>query len=50
MTKGSFSWHFKSRDGLVQAALELWERLAADRIIAELARIEDPRAPPVRPT
>jgi AcrR family transcriptional regulator len=44
VTKGSFYWHFKSRDELVQAALELWEKLATDDIIAELASIEDPRA------
>jgi AcrR family transcriptional regulator len=43
VTKGSFYWHFKSRDELVQAALELWEKLATDAIIADLACIEDPR-------
>ena len=26
MTKGSFYWHFKNRDALVAAALQLWER------------------------
>lgn len=26
VTKGSFYWHFPSRDALLQAALELWER------------------------
>jgi AcrR family transcriptional regulator len=44
VTKGSFYWHFKSRDELVQAALELWERLATDAIITELAGIDEPRA------
>lgn len=43
VTKGSFYWHFKSRDELVQAALELWEKLATDAIIAQLASIESPR-------
>lgn len=43
VTKGSFYWHFESRDELVQAALELWEKLATDAIIAELASIDDPR-------
>jgi Arc/MetJ-type ribon-helix-helix transcriptional regulator len=38
VTKGSF----KSRDELVQAALELWERVATDAVIAELACIEAP--------
>ena len=26
VTKGSFYWHFPSRDALLQAALERWER------------------------
>lgn len=43
VTKGSFYWHFNSRDELVQAALELWEKVATERIIAELATIKDPR-------
>ena len=25
VTKGSFYWHYSSRDALIQAALELWE-------------------------
>jgi AcrR family transcriptional regulator len=43
VTKGSFYWHFESRDELVQAALELWEKLATDGIIAKVAGIADPR-------
>jgi AcrR family transcriptional regulator len=43
VTKGSFYWHFQGRDELVRAALELWEKLATDAIIAQLASIQDPR-------
>lgn len=25
-TRGSFYWHFRDRDDLIEAALELWER------------------------
>lgn len=34
-TKGSFYWHFTSRDALVTAALEMWERLDTENVIAE---------------
>lgn len=42
-TKGSFYWHFKDRAALIDAALELWERLYTDEIIERLAAVEDPR-------
>ncbi|MGY1668177.1 TetR/AcrR family transcriptional regulator [Geodermatophilus sp. SYSU D00696] len=42
-TKGSFYWHFASRDALVDAALELWERAHTDAVIADLDRLADPR-------
>ena len=42
-TKGSFYWHFKDRDALIVAALELWERHYTDDIIDRLSSIEDPR-------
>src|SRR5919106_4012102 len=41
-TKGSFYWHFKSRDALVEAALELWERTLTIAVIEELNREPDP--------
>jgi AcrR family transcriptional regulator len=41
-TKGSFYWHFKSRDALVEAALELWERRLTDAVIEKLDREPDP--------
>jgi AcrR family transcriptional regulator len=33
-TKGSFYWHFSSRDALLEAALRLWERTETDDVIA----------------
>ena len=33
VTKGSFYWHFPSRDALLQAALERWERRALERFM-----------------
>ena len=41
-TKGSFYWHFKDRDELVRAALELWESEHTEGVIEHLASIEDP--------
>ena len=41
-TKGSFYWHFKNRDALVEAALELWEESRTDAVIRELERLPDP--------
>lgn len=35
-TKGSFYWHFPSREALVTAALELWERVDTEDVIAEI--------------
>ncbi len=42
-TKGSFYWHFPGRDALVDAALDLWQRVHTDAVIAELDRLADPR-------
>lgn len=33
-TKGSFYWHFASRDDLLRATLERWETVATDEVIA----------------
>ena len=41
VTKGSFYWHFPSRDALLQAALELWER-DEQSAYAALESIADP--------
>lgn len=35
-TKGSFYWHFSSRDELLGAALARWEVVATDDVIAEI--------------
>lgn len=43
VSKGSFYWHFGTRDELLQAALELWEHDEADKFIASLESIPDPR-------
>ena len=40
-TKGSFYWHFRNRDALVEAALELWERRNTDDVIAAIGDAPD---------
>jgi AcrR family transcriptional regulator len=42
-TKGSFYWHFSSRDELIAATLELWERRDTLDLLAALAAIDDPQ-------
>jgi AcrR family transcriptional regulator len=37
-TKGSFYWHFSTRDELLRAALERWVDLATDVLIEEVER------------
>jgi AcrR family transcriptional regulator len=41
-TKGSFYWHFKNRDALVEAALEKWEQRWTEAVIEKLEREPDP--------
>ncbi|MEU1893683.1 TetR/AcrR family transcriptional regulator [Streptomyces pristinaespiralis] len=41
-TKGSFYWHFTNRDALVAAALERWEEICTEQIIAALEAETDP--------
>lgn len=43
VTKGSFYWHFPSRDALLQAALESWEQGELEDVFAQLEAITDPR-------
>jgi AcrR family transcriptional regulator len=43
-TKGSFYWHFRDRDELVESALERWERQQTGDVIERLLAIEDPGA------
>lgn len=41
-TKGSFYWHFRDRNALLQAAVEHWERTAIDEELERLETIADP--------
>lgn len=41
-TKGSFYWHFKNRDALILAALDLWEQRRTESVIEELDHEPDP--------
>jgi AcrR family transcriptional regulator len=41
-TKGSFYWHFKDRESLVQAALDLWEQQQTEAVIGGLSRLGGP--------
>jgi AcrR family transcriptional regulator len=41
-TKGSFYWHFKNRDALIQAALDSWEQRRTEAVIEELEREPEP--------
>jgi len=44
VTKGSFYWHFRSRDALLQAALERWEQEDQEvNFIPLYERVPDPR-------
>jgi AcrR family transcriptional regulator len=43
VTKGSFYWHFASRDELVAAVLARWEQRGTEEIIAALQELGDPR-------
>ncbi len=43
VTKGSFYWHFPSRDALLQAALERWESFEQEAVFGTLEAIPDPR-------
>ena len=41
-TKGSFYWHFKDRDALIQAALDLWEQRRTEAVIEGFEQEPDP--------
>jgi AcrR family transcriptional regulator len=43
VTKGSFYWHFDSRDALLVAALELWEQRETLDVISGLENEPDPQ-------
>ena len=42
VTKGSFYWHFPSRDALLQAALERWEKVEQEALFGALEQVNDP--------
>ena len=41
-TKGSFYWHFKNRDALIEAALERWAQRKTEAVIEHLESEPDP--------
>ena len=43
VTKGSFYWHFASREALIEAALSRWEKSDLGEIMAVVDRYRDPR-------
>lgn len=43
VTKGSFYWHFPSREALLQSALERWEKIEQETVFGQLEAIADPR-------
>src|SRR3546814_19576689 len=43
VTKGSFYWHFPSRDALLKAALERWESVEQEAVFGTLETIPAPR-------
>jgi AcrR family transcriptional regulator len=43
VTRGSFYWHFDSRDELLRAVLETWEREHSDAVLDALGAVTDPR-------
>jgi AcrR family transcriptional regulator len=43
VTKGSFYWHFPSREALLKAALERWEQIELEEVFARIEAIAEPR-------
>jgi AcrR family transcriptional regulator len=43
VTKGSFYWHFPTREALLKAALERWEREDTEHVFGQVEPIADPR-------
>ena len=44
VTKGSFYWHFRTRDALLDAALTRWEHYSETEIILPIEQMPDPHA------
>jgi AcrR family transcriptional regulator len=47
-TKGSFYWHFKNREELVEVALSVWERQHTTDVLSAVARSSDDPATQLR--
>ena len=43
VTKGSFYWHFPSREALLKSALERWEAADQETLFDQIEAINDPR-------
>lgn len=43
VTKGSFYWHFASREALLQRSLELWEQQETDQVLHQAGQEVHPR-------
>jgi len=43
VTKGSFYWHFPSREALLKSALEHWEKQDQEAVFDQIDAISDPR-------
>ncbi len=43
VTKGSFYWHFPTREALLKAAIDRWEQRDEDQVIRHVECISDPR-------
>lgn len=43
VTRGSFYWHFKDRQALLEAALLWWEHEGTEAVIDQVSGVEDPR-------
>ncbi|GAB3728815.1 TetR/AcrR family transcriptional regulator [Silanimonas algicola] len=43
VTKGSFYWHFPSREALLAAALERWEAMEQETVFGKLEAFPEPR-------
>jgi AcrR family transcriptional regulator len=43
VTKGSFYWHFPSREALLKSALEQWEKQDQEAVFDQIEAIGDPR-------
>ena len=44
VTKGSFYWHFRNREALLQAALQRWEHNDEAEVLAVIETVDEPRA------